>query len=337
VQESVELLLRPIPEARELSYPRLRVFFGHVAPPSGGDPGSLEEALSQIAAERESVLGGSIPDQLDYVRRLAALDVTERLPQVDAGRRSLFPEDPSEVLLAEIRDLLVVPDGEGWQVDVDSRPDPDITVRPAHVATRAIQELLIPICCQAAASEEPEPEEPEPEGPEPEGPVPEEPVPEEPAEPALDPNDTESLRAARRASRRPSDAPRRSRRGPRVADVRVSSRTITLKLDAPVEAASAVPEAFSVTRFTSADGWIAIDIGGTAVADAVEGPQIEIHLKEELVSGSVRVIARGSGPRPLLGKGTLLPLGYAGTASAAGLDGRDFVFMQPFAGRTTRR
>jgi hypothetical protein len=69
----------------------------------------------------------------------------------------------------------------------------------------------------------------------------------------------------------------------------------------------------------------------------VEGPQIEIHLKEELVSGSVRVIARGSGPRPLLGKGTLLPLGYAGTASAAGLDGRDFVFMQPFAGRTTRR
>jgi hypothetical protein len=324
VKETVELLLRPIPEERAPTFPRLRVLFGHLVPV----PGENAE-LDGIAANRAALLSASIPEQVAELKRLAALDVTKQGPSAADGNRSHFPEDPSEVLLAVISQLRVRPEGGGFVVVESGRPTPDVTVRPAHVSARTIQELLAPLCC-GQVSEPPEPPEPtelEPAEPEPEP---------EPGEPTKEGGPvTESTVAARRSTR-PSARPLSRSRGPRVVGVELSSRTIVLRFEGAVEPASAGPQAFSVTRFTSTDGWSEVEIKDTAVSEG-QHSLVELHLKEDLVPSTVRLIARGGGSRPILGKRTLLPLGYEGSGAATGLDGSDFVFMQPFAGRATRR
>jgi hypothetical protein len=151
-QEQVELLLRPIPEPRPFRYPRLRVLFGHLEPP---DPEAVDEAEKELAQEltdlraaRSSILADTPEAQLAELRRLAAKDVTELSPQARDGGRGLFLEDPTEVLLATVTSIQLKLLDDHWVLD-DTAPAPevDITVRPAHLATRTIQELLVPLCC----------------------------------------------------------------------------------------------------------------------------------------------------------------------------------------------
>ena len=82
---------------------------------------------------------------LGWLRRLAALDTVELQPEDGVG--TLFPVTGDGcVVLAQV-DAHLRPDGDRWVVVDDTAVDN--AVRPAHVRTRTIQELLL--CAPAGA------------------------------------------------------------------------------------------------------------------------------------------------------------------------------------------
>lgn len=140
--ETVELLMiRPgkAPE-RTLPYRRLRILF-HLEK----DDDTL---FKNVRLRREKIHQLPIEQQpaayLKAFREFAALDVIDLSPQrdPDGDRNSIFPHDPAEVVLAEIRDIAVKESADSeWNL-TGSIPTVDVTVRPSHVATSTIQELL---------------------------------------------------------------------------------------------------------------------------------------------------------------------------------------------------
>jgi hypothetical protein len=140
VFETIELLLRPgLAAEKDRGYHRLRVLFGL-------EPDSADYA--DVQAERESIQALAVVDQpaayLEAFRRFAALDVIDLLPQAATATEpaSIVPEDPTEVVLANVADILVEEtDNGGWAI-ANPLPAPDVTVRPSHVATATIQELV---------------------------------------------------------------------------------------------------------------------------------------------------------------------------------------------------
>ena len=107
VSETVELLLRPgKAPAKDLGYRRLRILFA-----LENDAPDYEE----VKTRREAILGLATEQQprayLDAFREFAALDEIDLAPQKDdAGAvSSLFPEDPTEVVLADVLGIVVVP------------------------------------------------------------------------------------------------------------------------------------------------------------------------------------------------------------------------------------
>jgi hypothetical protein len=286
VSETIELLLRPgKAPAKDLGYHRLRILF------------SLEDdapRYSEVKTRRDAILALPLEKQprayLDAFREFAALDEIDLAPQADesGATSSLFPEDPTEVVLADVAGVHVRPatgaGATGWAI-ADPLPVPNVRVRRSHVATATIQELLCGPLFAGALSPRPDPESPEP-----------------------GENDDS---------------------GPRVIpkSVRITSRRrIGMTLTAPADPASVTPAQFSVTAYTSEDGWSTLDIADVKLDAA--GTAVVVDLKDPIGGGRlVRLIARGTGPQPILGT-DLVPLagGVGGPAGSAN-DGHDFVIM----------
>lgn len=138
--------------------------------PAPGDPVApylrLRQLVGQLPAEDDTVVAAldaienAQPQDraavcLVWFRRLAALDTVDLQP--DGGVGELFPAgDDGCIVLADLN-VHLRPDGDRWFVvgDGDTPTTVDNTVRPAHVRTRTIQELL----CGPAQIEPEEPTE----------------------------------------------------------------------------------------------------------------------------------------------------------------------------------
>jgi hypothetical protein len=103
--------------------------------------------------------------------------------------------------------------------------------------------------------------------------------------------------------------------GPRVlpASVKVTATDIDFELDHDLDPITAGKDGFSVT-ILGATGWESLDFTPIVTTGP---PKVNLHLTAALAAGTlVRVIAYGSGPKPLLGTDSI-PLG----------DGTDFAFQ----------
>jgi hypothetical protein len=286
VSETIELCLRPgLAPRKDRAYHRLRILF------------ALEDDsadYAEVKTRREAILALPPEQQprgyLKAFREFAALDEIDLTAQQDATgtRNSLFPEEPTEVVLANVRRIRI---RQAEPASALEAPLPiiDVRVRPAHVATATIQELLCgPLFAGVAGG----------------GPV------EGPAAPAS------------------PGAPDGG--GPRIdaATVKTSGkRRITLTVDRQLSPTSVRAEQFSVTTYATDTGWSTLDIKAANV-DSNTLVDITIELKESMTADQlVRLIARGTGPQPILGA-DLVPLaGRVGGPPGSTDDGNDFVIM----------
>lgn len=138
--ETVDLLLRTgLAPAKDRGYHRLRQLFQLEA----DDP-----ALADVATRRGQIQALPAVQQpaawLAALREFAALDTVALEPQAASASTpaSIFPEDPCDLVLADVAGIVVMPDGAGgWKIAAPL-PVPVVTVRPSHIATATIQELL---------------------------------------------------------------------------------------------------------------------------------------------------------------------------------------------------
>lgn len=304
VDETVELRLVPgrAPAPPAPPYHRLRLLFG-LEPAHVGDNGDVTPADVEVLAARDAVAAlpdaDQPPELLKYFRRFAALDAIDLSPAtVDDGELAVHtPEqEPAPIVLADILGVTLTPKENGGFTVAAADVDP--TVRPTHVATRTIQELLCgPL--HAHAGEAPAPELADPSKPPPEQPPPEQPgdVVSEPA--PVDPAPIQPLK----------DIPlERASAGPRVKPdtVKLDDGRILFTLDAPLAPASINKDALSVTAFDAAEGWRAVDL------DSIETDEthtaVTVTLSELPSWQALRLVVRGSGRTPILGA-DLDPLG----------------------------
>lgn len=288
VSETVEVLLLPgrAPQPAALPYHRLRLLFA-LEPPRTDKDGVIVPADQEVLDERVRILGLSAELQpAEYLlafRRFAAFDEIDLAPPVveEGDETPLFPGiEPAPIPLANL--LLTL--------DMDRKKliggKPDVTIRPSHVATSTIQELLCgPLWAMATP-----------------------PPPEEPAE-----GETADYSAV--------DAG-----GPRVdgASVAATTKRLTLTVEGELHPASLSPAAFRVTTFDERDGWSGVEV--RSVVHQKNG-QVTVQLKETLRGQLVRLVIKGTGDRPVLGR-NLIPLaGALGDPPAGAHDGRDFVIQ----------
>jgi hypothetical protein len=145
VFETVEILLRPgkapVPA---VPYHRLRLLFGLDEPVKKN--GAVVPDDQQVLDERNNLLALDLSAQpagyLKAFRRFAALDEIDLEParSADNTRTLLFPGgEDTVVVLADLTGLTLIKGGGGWQL---TGGQVDTSVRPSHVATAALQELL---------------------------------------------------------------------------------------------------------------------------------------------------------------------------------------------------
>lgn len=147
VFETVEILLVPGP-APEPAAPLnhgLRLLFDLDVANTATD-GTIEPADQAILDARAAVLARPAAEQraawLALFRQLAAADEMHFKPAVDpeTGETLLFPTpDTAPIVLAEIKGITLEKQTSGWVVSAGEVRN---QVRPSHVSTRAIQELL---------------------------------------------------------------------------------------------------------------------------------------------------------------------------------------------------
>ena len=287
VFETVDLFLRagPAPQ-KDRGYHRLRVLF-QVEDDSA--------AYADVKTMRDAIQALPVAQQpkayLDAFRKLAARDEIDLLPQHTAAgdRTSIFPEDPTELTLAEVDDIIVTPDGSGGWTIATPVSAVNVAVRPTLVPTFTIEELL---CGPDAISAPPT------------GPT--------------------TTTGTGPALVHDAGGPRFER-----ASVSVSGQTITLGAaegSVPLAAASVDPRAFDVTSYTDSTGWATMDVRGTGV-DAT-GMTVSLALREAPASKSrLRIVARGTGPVPILGTNYVPLAGATDDAPGTSNDGHDFVHM----------
>jgi hypothetical protein len=162
VFETVELLLRPgLSTRKDPGYHRLRVLF-QLEPDAA--------TYADVKTKRDQIQALPIAQQpaayLDALRAFAALDEIDLAPQAatDAVPGSIFPEDPTEIVLADFPNIVIAPGANGAASTI-AMPLPvvDVTVRPSHIATATIQELLCgPLFGGAAPGPGPAPSPPSP-------------------------------------------------------------------------------------------------------------------------------------------------------------------------------
>lgn len=157
--ETVEVLLRPGQAPVTVPpYHRLRLLFMlEDARPAGGPPSAADQA---VLDERSRILGLPAAQQpaayLAAFRRFAALD---EMDLNEPGHR-LFPApDDAAVVLANVTDIALAGTAGAWTV-TPGTVDP--SVRPSHVATSTIQELLCGPLFGAAGTPAPGPTPPPP-------------------------------------------------------------------------------------------------------------------------------------------------------------------------------
>ncbi len=256
-------------------YHRLRLLFDLDNPiMEGGSPTVDDQA---VLDDRQAILALALQDQppayLIAFRKYAALDEIDLRPEIAADSSLLlFPAgDETTVLLADLHDIALTDNNGTWTLTGGTV---DRSVRPAHVATATIQELL----CGPLFRDNPEGS---------------------------------------------------ATKGPQVVPDSLTNNviggiTITFECDSDIQAGTVQTQAFSATSLdpTGGSGWV--DLGLNSVALGADQKTITLTLVSGPASGSLlRVIAKGTGPTPLLGT-NLIPLG--GNASSS--DGQDFVYMK---------
>jgi hypothetical protein len=273
VSETVALSLLPgIPAPPVRPYWRLRLLFW-LDPPAPGV--TLSKDAQEVVDARNAILSLPLGKQphayVDAFRRFAALDEIDLRPAKAAdGSLLLFPAaDDTTVLLADITGITLEKNSSGALVLTAGTVD--TTVRPSHVATAAIEELL----CGPTFLATPLP----------------------------------------------------AAVGPRVTagSVTLVSKTITFTTDSALAPGTVQPPAFSATFLDSggASAWQDLVVG--AAAWNGPGKTVTLTLNNAPGTGTIRLIARGTGPAPLTGPGPgWIPLG--GSSSSA--NGEDFVWMK---------
>lgn len=309
VDETVELRLVPgrAPTPPAPPYHRLRLLFGleaaHV-----DDNGDVTAGDQDVLAARDAALALPDADQpaefLKYFRRFAALDAIDLSPAtVDDGELAVYtPErEPAPIVLADVTGVTLTPKEAGGFTLGAATVDP--TVRPTHVATRTIQELL---CGPLHAHAAPAPEQADPSIPE----VPEPPPPEPPQNIASEPVEPAPVQPLERV---PLE---RTPVGPRVKpdSLELDDGRILFSLDAPIAPSSINKDSLSVTAFDAAEGWRAVDLDSIKTDDTHTA--VVVTLADPPSWQALRLVVRGSGRTPILGA-RLDPLG----------GGSDFSYM----------
>jgi hypothetical protein len=326
-QETVELLLVPGPSpVRSERYHRLRVLFA-IADARLDDDGIVLPEDQEVLDARAEVLALPSEDRpsayLDAFRRFAAFDEMDLEPAVnEQGHHSHFPEnDDTVVVLAELRGITLVPDGEPEQEDEEESytleaAEVDNTVRPVHVATSTIQELLCGPLFGLLGGPLPEEEEEETEDAE------EDDGGEEVEPPPPDGGKVDLPVAPVTEEGAAGEA------GPRILpdSVELEGEAVSMRASAPLSRASVAREAFVISAYDSRDGWREVEIARDPILDRTRR-RIRIELSSGFGGNLIRIIARGTGPAPILGT-DLLPLsGAVGGPNGGPHDGHDFVFM----------
>lgn len=299
VFETVELLLLPgkAPERGEQPYHRLRLLFFLEEPWTGDRAGKDTDVVD----ERTRILGLPADEQpaayLAAFRRFAPFDEIDLAPaaEPDGGEVTLFPAlDPAPVVLADVT---------GITLDADKTKlldaTVDVTVRPVLVATATIQELLCgPLFSGLAAAAPP----PAPVAPEP---------PYNPPPPASDAADAG---------------------GPRIdrSSVGLTPKRITFAVQGELHPASLRPIAFRVHAFDDSQGWSLVSVKSITQSKG----QVTVALKEEAKGSRIRLVVKGTGGTPVLGR-NLIPLaGALDDPPATADDGRDFVVLMSLKERS---
>jgi hypothetical protein len=146
VFETVEILMRPgLAPVKDPPYHRLRLLFG-LEPADTGEGGGVtagdQQVLDALAEIQALPDNQQAPALLAAFHRFAALDEIDLKPALseDDARTLLFPaRDDEAVVLANITDLTLTKNNGGWTL---SAGEVDNSVRPSHVATTTIQDLL---------------------------------------------------------------------------------------------------------------------------------------------------------------------------------------------------
>jgi hypothetical protein len=289
IVDTVELLLLPELDVRPAPpYHRLRVLFGLEPPdPARADDQKVVNAIAAVAAlpaEEQA------PALLEQFRRFAALDTAKLGPaEVAEGEpRPIVPaRADATLLLANVSDIVLerTADGLGWKLVA---ADVDTSVRPSHVATATIQELL----CRGPA-----------------GAVAPAPAPDALGAPA------------RAAAAGGGDAAERVG----IASVAIDGTKLTLTASGALAPASVRSAAVSVSTFDDDAGWSEAAVEKVSYRKRATAVVVDLR---DAPTGLLRVIARGTGPTPLLAA-DLLPLaGAAGDSVPSPHDGRDYVHME---------
>lgn len=255
-----------------LPYHRLRVLFGLEAPVLPADQLVLDarNAILQNASDAQPA------EYLKVFRQLAALDEVELKPAQNAdGTQTLLgpAAEDAPLMLADIAGLTI--EQKDGKFAITAPDEADITIRPSHVATSTIQELLCgPLFRDVAGSG--------------------------------------------------------AAAGPRVLpeSVTIADKTIEFQVDQDLQVQSVKKTAFSVTVFDEATGWQDFALAGDPTFAAGPPKKVTVTLTRKLPAGArVRLIARGSGPEPILNT-SFEPLeGAVGGPATPPHEGRDFVSM----------
>ncbi|EAR22001.1 hypothetical protein NB231_06421 [Nitrococcus mobilis Nb-231] len=147
VAETAELLLLP-GLARETELPpfhRLRLLFGLEEPRE--EEGTIVDADQEVLDARNAIAvlpaGEQAAAWLAALRRFAALDTIDLRPAVtpNGEETTLFPGGAT-VPLANITEITLESVNGSWRLVAEGPARIDTSIRPAHVATTTIQELL---------------------------------------------------------------------------------------------------------------------------------------------------------------------------------------------------
>lgn len=240
-------------------YPRLRQLFGQ-APVTDALVGQAIAAIdAAVPADRPATC-------LEWFRRLAAEDTMDLAPEAGAQQWSPAAGDGC-IALADIAARLR-PQGDGFVVvgEGDLATTVDNRVRPSHLRTRTIQELLCRACPTDAAG----------------------------LQPGETPPDAHPPDAP------PSDAPTAETDPPRAVDgsATLTRRQLDLAFTRALEPASVTSDAFTVAALRN-EGWAIIDVERAELA--ANGTDVTLQLRAAPRARPVRVVALGAGPTPLVG------------------------------------
>ncbi|MBR9909399.1 MAG: hypothetical protein GYB33_03475 [Gammaproteobacteria bacterium] len=292
VAETVELRLLPgsapawRSEPGQLPYHRVRLLFG-LEGPLVDEEGVTLDADQDVIETRDDILALGASAQpaayLAALREFSALDQMDLTPAAteQGDLLALFPEvDPAPLPLADLNNLILVAGDNGWEIDGGGAEN---TIRPVHIPTSTIQELVCgPVMTAADA-------------------------------PASSPVSAES----------PADAG-----GPRVDPESVTIQGEFIRFTVvgpPLMKASVDARGIGLTAFDVRDGWVDTTI--KKVTYDQDLAQVEIELRDDPGGNLVRLIVKGTGSYPFLGRNRIPLAGGVSDGPGSKNNGNDFVVM----------